>query len=97
MGEIAIEQAFVRKLSRELGLRSAKLKALANAGWMDRLVPLPGGVSVYIEFKAVGKEHNLSEHQKNVIAYLTSLNVPVLVTSSVTDAIEFCKKHGKYT
>lgn len=94
MLERNVERRFVARLKKELGLRSAKLKAIANAGWMDRLVPLRNGLSVYIEFKAPGRESNTSPHQDDVVAYLQSLNVPVLVTSSHEDAINFCIRNS---
>ena len=94
MLERDVERRFIARAKKELGLRTAKLKAVANAGWTDRLIPLKNGLSVYVEFKAPGREHNLSKHQIDAIAYLESLNVPVLVTSSVEDAINFCIKHS---
>jgi len=94
MLERDVERRFVARLKKELGLRSAKLKAIANAGWMDRLIPLKNGLSVYIEFKAPGREHNTSPHQEDVAAYLQSCNVPVLVTSSHESAINFCIRHS---
>ena len=94
MLERDVERRFVARAKKELGLRTAKLKAVANAGWTDRLVPLKNGLSVYLEFKAPGRESNTSKHQEDVIAYLRSCNVPVLVTSSVEDAVNFCIKHS---
>ncbi len=94
MLEREVEKRFVARAKKELGLRTAKLKAIANAGWMDRLVPLKNGLSIYIEFKAPGREGNTSKHQEDVIKYLTSCNVPVLVTSSVEDAVNFCIRHS---
>ena len=94
MLERDVERRFVARAKKELGLRTAKLRAIANAGWTDRLVPLRNGLSVYIEFKAPGREHNTSKHQEDVLAYLAQCNVPVLVTSSVEDAINFCIKHS---
>lgn len=89
MLERDVEAAFVRRLKKELGLTSAKLKAISNAGWPDRMVPLPNGRVIFIEFKAPGKEYNLSEHQKIVIALLRSYGIPVLVSSKANEAIEF--------
>jgi len=94
MLERDVERRFVARLKKELGLRSAKLKAIANSGWPDRLIPLPNGLSVYVELKAPGREKNTSAHQEDVIAYLKSCNVPVLVTSSHEDAINFCIHHS---
>ena len=93
MLESEVESAFVRKLKRELGLTSAKLKAIANAGWPDRMVPLPNGKVVFIEFKALGKERNLSEHQKAVISTLRGYSIPVLVSSNAKEAIEFVMRN----
>ena len=97
MLERDVERRFIARLKKELGLRSAKLKAIANAGWTDRLVPLKNGLSVYIELKAPGREGNLSKHQIELIAWLKKCNVPVLVTSSHEDAINFCIRHGQRT
>ena len=94
MLERDVERRFIARIKKELGLRSAKLKAIANAGWMDRLIPLKNGLSVYIEFKAPGRENNTSPHQDDVTKYLKSCNVPVLVTSSVDDAVNFCIRHS---
>lgn len=94
MLETDVEKKFKKRAKKELGLRTAKLKAIANAGWPDRLTPLKNGLSVYIEFKAPGRDNNTSPHQEDVIAYLTSCNVPVLVTSSHEDAINFCIRHS---
>jgi len=94
MLERDVERAFVRRLKNELGLRSAKLKAIANAGWPDRLVPLANGVTVYVELKAPRRENNLSAHQAAVIRRLRECGHPVLVTSSAEEAINFCIKHG---
>ena len=94
MLERDVERRFLARAKKELGLRTAKLKAVANAGWPDRLIPLKNGLSVYIELKAPGREKNLSKHQVDVIKYLESCNVPVLVTSSPEDAINFCIKHS---
>jgi len=89
MLESEVESAFVRRLKRELGLTSAKLKAISNAGWPDRMIPLPNGKVVFVEFKAPGKERNLSEHQKVIIATLRGYGIPVLVSSSASEAIDF--------
>ena len=97
MLERDVEMRFVARAKKELGLRTAKLKAIANAGWMDRLIPLKNGLSVYIEFKAPGREKNTSKHQEDVLAYLAACGVPTLVTSSAEDAVNFCIKHGLRT
>lgn len=94
MLESDVEKRLKARLKKELSLRTAKLRAVANAGWPDRLIPLKNGLSVYIELKAPGREKNTSKHQEDVINYLTSCNVPVLVTSSVEDAVNFCIRHS---
>jgi len=94
MLERDVERRFKARLERELGLRSAKLQAISNVGWPDRLVPLKNGLSIYVEFKAPGRENNTSAHQEDVIAWLTKCNIPVLVTSSAEEAIRFCIRHG---
>lgn len=89
-----IEKSFVRRLKKELGLTSAKLTIVSNAGYPDRLVPLKNGVTVYIEFKTFACLNNLSAHQKSVIDWLRANGHHVLVTASVEDAINFCIRHG---
>lgn len=85
-----VEASFIRKL-RKLGWRSAKLKAISNMGWPDRLIPLPNGITVFIEFKSPTGKGRLSAHQLDVIEHLTACGIPVLVTSSADEAIDFCK------
>lgn len=87
--ESTLEQRFVRVLKKELGLTSAKMVAVANRGWPDRCIPLPNGKTAFIELKAIGQELRLSPHQVATIAMLKRYGVPVLVTSSVREAIDF--------
>lgn len=50
MNESTIENAVVRRLQRR-GIRTLKLNLQSNRGWPDRLVILPKGQVVWLEFK----------------------------------------------
>ena len=89
MLESTLEQRFVRVLKKELGLTSGKMVAVSNRGWPDRIVPLPNGRTAYIELKAPGRERRLSPHQVANHDMLRALGVPILVTSSVREAMDF--------
>ena len=51
--ESAIEARAVAKI-KKLGVMSRKMNGMGYRGWPDRLFILPGGKSVFIEFKRPG-------------------------------------------
>ncbi len=61
--ESDIEKRFVREL-KKLGCKSRKLNGTGYRDWPDRLVLVPGGVSLFIEFKRPGE--TLRESQQNL-------------------------------
>ena len=53
--ESVIETAFAEAM-KTIGVVTLKLNILGNRGWPDRLVILPEGRTVFIEFKIPGAE-----------------------------------------
>lgn len=58
--EEKIEKRFVKKVS-EIGCRAEKFEIVGKKGAPDRLVLIPGGEIIFVEFKAPGGK--LSYHQ----------------------------------
>ena len=65
--EAVIENAVVRQLQRR-GFRTLKLNLQGRRGWPDRLVILPKGKVLWLEFKAPGKQP--TRLQQHVHAWL---------------------------
>lgn len=83
--ESSIEKAFLREL-KKLGLRSRKMNGNGFRAWPDRMILIPGGSPVFIEFKRPGEkptELQLENHKM-----LTELNYPVYWTDSSQEAID---------
>lgn len=53
--ESAIEKAFLRQV-KKLGCKTRKLNGTGYRDWPDRLIMVPGGVTLYFEFKRPGEE-----------------------------------------
>jgi hypothetical protein len=53
--ESSIEKAFVRK-AKALGCITRKMNGQGFNAWPDRLVLIPGGATVFIEFKKPGED-----------------------------------------
>ncbi len=90
--ESDIEHKLVREL-KKLGIFHVKMNGISQRGWPDRLILLPGGIILFIELKAPGRESNLSAHQANVIDRLRELGFPVLVSSDVQECLTWIKSH----
>lgn len=71
------------------GLLVFKFTPKHNAGWPDRMFIGPQGQVAFIEFKAVGEEPTLQQAWN--ILQLSIYHVPVLVTSSYDEAVNFLK------
>lgn len=65
-----------------------KMNGFGNRSWPDRLILLPNGKSVLIEFKRPGGE--LSPGQRQEIKELRALGHRVAVCESVEEAIRAC-------
>lgn len=53
--EARLEREFCRRVEDELGLTQTKFVAPGQRGWPDRIVWLPGGSPLIIEFKSPGE------------------------------------------
>ena len=88
--ERRVEKKFV-DWCKTTGLKAIKLQALADAGFPDRTVILPNGISLYVEFKA--ENGRLRPAQKRWVLYLQQLHQIVLVTHQFSDAQRFVLNH----
>ena len=83
MKESAIEKAFVTFIENHLPcVMTVKLEQL---GWPDRLVLLPGGRTLFIEFKKPGTGR-LSDYQRYIIKKITSTGSQVFVVDNAKEA-----------
>ena len=80
--ESDIERRTVLYVTLELGLCAIKL---GQEGWPDRLIPLPNGRSLFIEFKRTGKL-KLEKLQQIRKTSLESLGHDVIVCNDVDEA-----------
>lgn len=95
--ERRIETAFLRwlkGLQKMYRFRQYKLQILGVKGYPDRTIKLPGNCEICIEFKAPGGV--LSPNQRLRIEELTEMDVPVLVTSSLTEAKEWTMNYLRH-
>lgn len=81
-----IEQKFVQTLKKVCHLKSLKLNVMFSRGWPDRLILIPGGRPLFIEFKRPGEE--LTDLQREIHEFLKSLGYEVEVHTSAETAIE---------
>ena len=79
--EAQVEEKFVRKC-KALGCTTIKL---GQNGWPDRIVVVPGGLSLYVELKAEGCSPRALQLQR--MATLRRMGAPVAWFDNSTDAI----------
>lgn len=84
-----IEQQFLR-FCKTNGYKCIKFRDPTKKGAPDRIVLLPGGRVVFIEFKRPGRGV-ISKHQTRYIGELQVLGFDVLVTDSYLSALNFVK------
>ena len=65
---------------------------MRDVGFPDRLVILPGGKMLFIEFKS--PTGTLRPAQRAIISTLQRLGVPVYVCSTTREALAACKRHA---
>lgn len=92
MLERDVERRLVAKL-KKLGIKHVKMTAIGQRGFPDRLILLPGGLVLWIELKAPGREGNLSANQDTVISMLNGLGHKVLVSSDANECILWILKN----
>lgn len=93
MLESEVERKLVRQL-KKLGITHVKMNAIAQRGWPDRQIILPGCRVLWIELKAPGRESNVSPNQEVVHAKLRALGHLVLVSSSVEECLSWILKNS---
>jgi hypothetical protein len=79
-----------REMWMERKLRGWKLKDDSNRGFPDRTVVLAGGQMLAIEFK--GPDGELDPWQKREIERLQEMDVPVLVTTTCEEAVQWVQQ-----
>lgn len=84
MRESSIEKKFCDK-ARALGCVVTKFKDSQIDGAPDRIVLIPGGDLLFIEFKRPGQEP--TEHQRRYIQNLRAMNFYAVWTDDADDAI----------
>lgn len=93
MLERDIERPFALSVAKMGGL-CVKQQMVGIAGFPDRLVLMPSGIGLFIEFKA--PHGRLSERQKVVIQKLKKSGHRVEVVSSQTQAESLLEELRKY-
>ena len=83
--EIQVERKVV-KWCKEHGILNLKLEVPGSTGWPDRLIFIPGGRPLLIEFKKPGEE--LEPKQRYVHSILKGLGYQVEVHDDVESAIQ---------
>jgi len=90
MLEKAIEQSFLRKMKKAFPfLRVPKLTMLSQRSWPDRLIPIPNGGSIYIEFKREGEKP--TPLQEDCHEYLRGLGQDVQVFDNAEAAYQYVR------
>lgn len=87
--ERTIEARFVR-LATSMGWLAVKMDPTNAKGLPDRLVLLPGGRAVFVEFKA--PNGRLSPQQTRTLETLRRKGFPSIVASCPEAALAFCRE-----
>lgn len=85
-----IEKRFVREL-KKLGCKSRKLNGTGYRDWPDRLILVPGGVTLFIEFKIPGED--LRPSQASLHEEAADLGHTWYTFDSWENAIECVRSH----
>lgn len=89
--EKVAEQKFARELKRDYNIRAIKFNDPARRGAPDRLVILPKGLCVFIEFKRPGE--SLKAEQRAYRSWLVSLGHIVYLCTSADEAYGLVESH----
>jgi hypothetical protein len=90
--EKAIERRFVQNMKR-LGIVALKLNLSGNVGWPDRMILLPGGRPLFIEFKVATSAPR--KIQRNRHKKLKDLGYEIRVFSCATKATRYVTSAAK--
>lgn len=86
-----IEAGFMRKMKNNLPeVRILKLNTLGRRAWPDRMILMPAGRVIFIEFKRVGEE--VTPLQKDVHEYLGKRGYDVQVFDNEEEAFQYVWK-----
>jgi len=85
-----IENEFASKV-RELGCKCYKFEVKGEKGVADRLVFIPGGTTILIEFKRLGCLNNTTPHQKVFLREMKAMGFAALATDSYDYALSLVK------
>lgn len=84
--ESDVEVEACKLLLTHLGLKSSKLKILGENGYPDRIIWLPGGKPLMIEYKRPGEDPR--PKQIEIHDYLRKLGYHIEVISDAIEALE---------
>lgn len=84
--ESGVEGKACELLLTHLGLKSSKLKILGENGFPDRIIWLPGGKPLLIEYKRPGEDPR--PKQVEIHGYLRKLGYHIEVISDAVEALE---------
>ena len=88
--EKQIEKRFLKSMKR-LGIPTIKLTGQYGTGWPDRLILIPGGRPVFIEFKAEGKEPTDRQHHR--IDQLKTLGYDATWFDNAEEALAYVERN----
>lgn len=89
MSEAKTEKAFERWVE-SIGGEAFKLQRIGKRGWPDRSVLLPGGVILFLEFKA--PRGKIRPQQRTTIARLRELGFVAEIVYSVEEAKAYVER-----
>ena len=81
-----VERSFVTRMKR-IGVTTIKFTPTGHVGWPDRLVLIPGGSPLFIEFKRPGEV--LRERQQLVHRHLVELGYNVRTFDDADKAVNY--------
>jgi len=89
--EKVAEGKFAHRLKRDYNLRAIKFVDPSRRGAPDRIVPLPKGICVFVEFKRAGEQPRAE--QREYAAWLRSMGHIVYCCSYADEALGFVESH----
>lgn len=91
--EVEIEDRYVEECSK-IGVKAEKFKRQGKKGGADRIVFIPKGKTIFIEFKRPGGE--ASPHQIEFLDMMDSLGFPCYILDSWEEALKITKRKLYY-
>jgi len=88
--EREVENKFASKI-RKLGCKCYKFEVKGEKGVADRLVFIPGGITIFIEFKRIGCLSNTTPHQKVFLREMKEMEFIAIATDSFDYALTLVK------